>query len=1128
MSLFPVGHPWPLAFVRALVRWNEWYDSKIAFLLVCIYYAALSQPGPSGRLQAEMVLLLATLCIYAAFGHLVNDFSDREADRVAGKRNALATLSEQKARVLVFVAAGTGIVLAPPYWQQPGVIVTLIAAYALAALYSLPPLRLKERGAAGLVAAAAAQRTLPCLVVFSAMNFWDWTAVALCVLNTLTGVRYIVVHQILDAHDDVRAGTDTFATTHDADFLRAVLRRWVFPLELVSLASAILLMGSTVPAVWGLALVYAAWLVVRRRRQPQWRMSPVSYSLFADLYYGFWPLLLAMVLALNDPALIGALIFTIVWLFRNLSSSMSNAVSILHRRAASSDSLHFSRNDFPAPFSEQRPSGKESGGTDEKTFEEAVVLHDAGELNKAEQLYETVLRSHPNHFGALCRFGIVRLQQGRFQEADGLLRRALKIDQKSADAQHALACALVGLGHANEAIEHYEAAIALRPDFPEAHNNIGYAFQVTGRYDEMMAHYQRALAIRPQYAEARNNIGNALHVLGRSEEALAHYQAAIAIRPDYAEAYWNMGNALRALGKIEQAVLRYRTALGLRSNFVQAHSSLGSALHQLGEYEQAVSEFVKALQIRPDYLDAHINLGNTLRSMGRLEQAIAQYDRALSIAPKSVEALDNRGTAQLQLKAYDAAWDSFHAALQLGSNSVTAMSGLARAAAAACDWQRTAQISRELLPRVANAELAIDPFTLLHYCGDPALQLTCAKTFVRNQLPTMPQPLWKNGVWRNEKIRLAYLSAGLHQHPTAFLSVELFESHDRSRFEVIGLSTGPDEDSAIRRRIVNTFDSFYDVRARGDRDIAELIHSMRVDILVDRSGYTTNARPGVFANRPAPIQVNYLGYPGTLGADFYDYVIADPTVLPFDQEKFYSEEIVHLPDCYQSNDSKRAIAALSMTREQAGLPSSGFVFCCFNNPAKITAQIFDIWMGLLRQVPQSTLWLLGERGIAAENIRREATSRGVDSARIVFAPWVEPDAHLARHRLADLFLDTLPFNAHTTASDALWAGLPVVTCYGECLAGRVAASLLKAVGLPELVTENLAEYEALALQLATEPSLLRALRERLEKNRLGSPLFDTRRYRDHIEAAYTEMWQIWQRGETPRSFAAALKEGDAS
>jgi predicted O-linked N-acetylglucosamine transferase (SPINDLY family)/4-hydroxybenzoate polyprenyltransferase len=1103
MSFISVWHPQPLAFARALVRWTEWYDSKIAFLLVCMYYAALAQPGPSGRLQGEMALLLAALCAYASFGHLVNDFSDRQADRVAGKRNVLATLSERNAWALVIVAGAAGLALS--YWQRPGAIASLGAAYVLAAAYSLPPLRLKERGAAGLAAAALAQRTLPCVVVFYALDFWDWTAVALCVLSTLTGLRYIVVHQILDASNDARAGLTTFGTAHDARSLSAILTRWLFPFELASLGGTILLMGWSVPAVWAMALLYAVWLIVQHRRQPHRPLSPVSYRLLADLYFVYWPLLLAVLLALHDVAFVGVLVFTIVWLRRNLSLLMVNVIEVLAGRTTP-----------PAP---SPASGQAS--RDDKTFEHAVVFHDLGQLEKAQGLYEKLLREQPDHFGALCRFGIIQLQWGRFEKAERLLRRALKVDRKSADAQHALACALMGLGHAAEAIDHYQAAIAVRPDFPEAHNNIGYAFQVTGRHDEMMAHYQRALAIRPQYAEARNNIGNALHVLGRSEEALAHYHAAIAIRPDYAEAYWNIGNALRALGRIEPAIAQYRTALKLRPNFAEAYNSLGSALHLLGEHQQAVAEYTKALQIRPDYLDAHINLGNTLGSMERLEQAIAQYDNALSIQPKSIEALNGRGTAQLRLAAYDAAWDSFQAALMIDPKSAPALSGLARAAAAACDWQRTAQLTRDLLPRIANADAVIEPFTFLHYCGDPALQLTCARTYARDQMPIVPQPLWTQGIWRNEKIRIAYVAAGLHRHPNAFLSVELFESHDRQRFEVIGVSTGPDEDSEMRRRIVKAFDRFYDVRVSGDRGIAELINSMQVDIVVDRSGYTTNARPGMFASRPAPIQVNYLGYPGTLGTDFFDYVIADATVLPFDQQKFYSEKIVHLPDCYQSNDSQRAIAASSMTREQAGLPPQGFVFCCFNNPAKITAQIFAVWMRLLHRVPQSTLWLLSGGEVAAENVSREAATRGVDPKRVVFAPWIEPGAHLARHRLADLFLDTLPFNAHTTASDALWAGLPVITCYGECFAGRVAASLLKAVGLPELVCKNLQDYEALALRLATEPPLLAAFRNRLAENRLSQPLFDTRRYRDHIEAAYAEMWQIWQRGESPRSFAVA-------
>jgi 4-hydroxybenzoate polyprenyltransferase len=335
MPISPALHSKPLTFLRALVRWNEWYDSKIAFLLLCMYYVALSQPNAGGWLQAEMGILLAALCAYASFGHMINDFSDRQTDRAAGKRNVLADLSERRALALLVAAGAVGAIFVLPYWQRPGVVALFGFAYALAAFYSLPPLRLKERGAAGLVAAALAQRTIPCLIVFSALNFWDWTALALCALGTLVGFRYIVVHQILDAYNDARSGIKTFGTTHGADSLSAILTRILFPLELMCLGAAILLMGRSVPAVWVMGPLYALWLFVQRKRQPHRRMSPISYSLLADLYFVYWPLLLALVLALRDLVFIGVLAFTIAWLFRNLSLLIANAIAGFPGRKAS-------------------------------------------------------------------------------------------------------------------------------------------------------------------------------------------------------------------------------------------------------------------------------------------------------------------------------------------------------------------------------------------------------------------------------------------------------------------------------------------------------------------------------------------------------------------------------------------------------------------------------------------------------------------------------------------------------------------------------------------------------------------------------------------------------------------------
>jgi protein O-GlcNAc transferase len=752
-----------------------------------------------------------------------------------------------------------------------------------------------------------------------------------------------------------------------------------------------------------------------------------------------------------------------------------------------------------------------------RAFEQAAALHAQGRLWEAEQLYGLALKADGRHFGALCRLGAIRLQQGRLEEAAALFRRALKADRNSVDAHHGLAFALTGLDRLEEAIRHYERALTLRPDFAEAHNNLGHALQRLGRLNAAIAHYENALAINPAYAEARNNLGNTAHLLGRHEEALAHYERAIALKPDYAEGHWNAGNAVRALGRFEEAIDRYERALAIRPNYPEAYNAIGNALRMLARTEEAIAHYQKALTFRPQYIDAQVNLADALLALGRYDEALANYDKALAIAPKHADFLSKRGNAFVRLKRYDEAMASFQAALAAEPEHAPAFAGLAAAARNACDWTRTAMVSRELTQHAAKAK-SLDPFTLLGYSSDPGQQLECAKAYVARQVPHHPPRFWNGQIWRNPKMRIAYFGAGFHEHPLAFLTAELFEIHDRSKFDVLGISLGPDDGSDIRARLIRAFDAFHDLRSTSNREAAKFIHDLKIDIIIDRSGYTIEARPEILACRPAPIQVNYLGYPGTLGADFYDYIIADPIVLPLEQQKYFVENIVHLPKCYQVNDSTRAIGA-TPSRGEMGLPERAFVFCCFNNNNKITAEVFSIWMRLLRRVEGSVLWLLRANDTAEANLRKEAAAHDVDPARLIFAGRVRLDQHLARHRLADLFLDTLPYNAHTTASDALWAGLPLVTCQGEYFPGRVAASLLHAIGVPELVTHNLEEYEALALRLATDSELLCSLRDKLQKNRGKYPLFDTDRLRRHIEAAYTNMWQLWQRGEPPQSFA---------
>jgi predicted O-linked N-acetylglucosamine transferase (SPINDLY family) len=394
---------------------------------------------------------------------------------------------------------------------------------------------------------------------------------------------------------------------------------------------------------------------------------------------------------------------------------------------------------------------------------------------------------------------------------------------------------------------------------------------------------------------------------------------------------------------------------------------------------------------------------------------------------------------------------------------------------------------------------------LMGTSDDGALLRRCAENYVHHIAPAQPPQTDKTAGktrYGHDRIRLAYLSADFHQHPTAQLMVELFERHDRARFEVTAIAFGPDDNSPMRARLKQAFDRFEDVRGMSDAEVARLLRERETDIAVDLNGHTQDARPGIFAHHPATVQVNYLVYPGTTGASFMDIVLADRTVLPVDQQPFFSEKIVHLSDCYQANDATREIPD-APSRADCGLPSDGFVFCCFNNSWKLNPPMFDIWMQLLKAVPGSVLWLMD--GPHAANLRQEAQARGVDAARLVFAPKLPPDQHLARHRLADLFLDTLPYNAHTTASDALWTGLPVVTCKGRVFQSRVAASLLQAVGMPELIAGDPAAYETLALHLATNPALLQATREKLARNLKTQPLYDSERFRKAIEATYLAM-----------------------
>jgi protein O-GlcNAc transferase len=781
----------------------------------------------------------------------------------------------------------------------------------------------------------------------------------------------------------------------------------------------------------------------------------------------------------------------------------------------------------------------------------AMALHRQGDLAQAGALYRQVLEQKPDQFEARHLSGVLCSQEGRHEEACEHLRAAIAIKPDAAGAFANLGLVLHLMKRYEEALVSLEKAISLQPGHAEAHNNRGNVLSDLKQHEEALASYERALAARPDYVDALINRGAALHDLNRNEEALASYERALALSPDRPELLDQHGSVLAALGRFEEALASYVKAVLARPDYAQAHYHRGNVLAQLKRYAEALRSYDKAIAIKPDHAEAFDNRGNALAALKRHEEALASYDRALALAPGSAGTLTNRGSALKALKRYDEALADYDAALALAPDAADTLFNRANllketkqyeaalacydqanalkpdhadalgwidAALHTCDWRRMQGVMEAVAAELACGRSIVTPFPLLGLSDDPALQLQCAKNFIATSLAAAPAPLWKHPRARHDRLRIAYLSADFHVHATAFLIAELIERHDRARFEVHAMSFGRDDGSDMRRRLVGAFDRFHDVRALGDEAVAKLIKELEIDIAIDLKGYTLDARPDILRYRPAPIQASYLGFPGTMGGDFIDYIIADATVLPFSEQPFYPERIVHLPDCYQPNDSKRRIAEAVPTRVEAGLPENGFVFCSFNNNYKITPAMFDIWMRLLAQVEGSVLWFLRDNGAAETNLRKEAQARGVAPSRLVVADRIKLDAHLARHRLADLFLDTIPYNAHTTASDALWTGLPIVTCQGKSFAGRVAASLLQSVGVPELICDSLADYEALALKLATDPALLAGLRQKLAQNRATASLFDADRTRRHIEAAYLRMWDLLQTG-APQSFA---------
>jgi predicted O-linked N-acetylglucosamine transferase (SPINDLY family) len=669
---------------------------------------------------------------------------------------------------------------------------------------------------------------------------------------------------------------------------------------------------------------------------------------------------------------------------------------------------------------------------------------------------------------ALARDAIGRRD---FATAIAAGERAVRAKPGDADAWIVLGLAREA-GDPAAAADAWRRAIAIASKLPEPHFRLGDFHRRRGEHALAVDAYRDALACGLEHPALRNNLALSLDAGGDLDAAEAEYRRAIASDPGFVHAFVNLADLLVRRKRYREACELYDRALAQKPDVAQIWLHRATAHYHLGNLTSARESFARALALDPNSTDALVGEASVCVAHQDFAQASMLLHRALSLAPSHAQAQD----MLLYVDQQTCCWDDFH---------------------------RRIEVQRR---RLADADTPpIPPHNLVALPYSPAELLAAARKWMRERIAPRALPRPPLAPYAEGRLRIGYVSTDFRRHPLATLLTEVIERHDRQRFEVFGYSIGPNDDSDEGMRFQRAFDRFAEVRSESTAEIVRRIRNDGIAILFDTNGYVQHARGDIFAERPAALQINAIGFPGTLGADYYDYILSDASMTAPEDAKFFAERFMLLPHCYLPSDSVRGMDPVP-TRASCGLPDDAFVFCCFNAPYKILPNVFDVWTRLLQAVPRSVLWLLDSHPVATRNLRDEAARRGIAPERIVFAPRVELRKHLARHVLADLFLDTLPCNAHTTANDALYAGLPLLTCRGDTFASRASASQLRAAGLPELVTTSLAEYEALAQRLAQDGALLESYRSRLTQGRGTLPLFDTAGYVRALEALLLDAW----------------------
>ncbi len=765
-----------------------------------------------------------------------------------------------------------------------------------------------------------------------------------------------------------------------------------------------------------------------------------------------------------------------------------------------------------------------------KELQLAKKLEQSGRRADALSIYQRIAVQYPGN--AEAKRGVARLggrnattdpvaqmralfQQRQFQALVKLSGRLPKSTFDTTVAHTLVGAAQMELGQPKRAEKAFRAAVATNPEHPASHNNLGLALRAQGQPQDAKTSFEAALTLKPGYAEAWNSLGAALQDMGNTKEAGNAFEKASHLKPKDPEIWTNLGNTYQQTGQFGEAKAAYNKALALSPEHAGAHYNLGLALKSAGQLTDAIAHYQRAILCRPGFAAAHNNLGNTLQALGKLTEAEASIRKAIALAPNDAEAHNNLGTVLQKMGRLDEAVKAYEAALKVDPNHSMAQAQRLHQMAHMCDWRAYTEFAK-----VAN-ELGIEgepvaPLTLLAIEDAPERQRIRAERYAEATFGQIsPLPIGPVKLERPQKLRIGYFSADYRNHPVARLIAGMIAAHDRDRFELLAYSFGPDTKDELRDDLSAEFSAFRDIRAISDVEAARLAAEDELDIAIDLTAYTQHSRTALFARRLAPIQLNFLGYPGTSGASFMDYILVDPILIPEAERKNISEKLLMMPHCYQPNDDRRDIPVDKSSRADHGLPETGTVLSCFNSAYKITPREFSIWMRVLKKSEGSVLWLLDSNRWVRDNLEREAARQGVDPNRFIFAPRASNADHLARHRHIDLFVDTFAYNAHTTGSDALWMGVPVVTLAGRQFAARVCASLLEAVGLPELITATEQEYEELILKLVNSKSDLAALRASLETKGRLSPLFNTKHYTRALEAGLDTIEARWRRGDPP-------------